>query len=449
MAQTNNSGGGSTTQLKRVLGFGDLMGAAVGQIIGAGIMTLLGSTMLRTGRSLPLAFLIAFVIICCQYLPLLFIGGTVRVRGGSYTTAAMLAGKNFAGAYSIIYLFSNLSISMYALSFAEYLIPLMGFGNVQVVALIILTLFFLLNCFGIDKFAITQNIIVILLVVALGLLVVFGFKHGIDPNYFAEETWMTGGVLGLFQAGGLLTFAVGGGNEIINLSAEAKNPTKDIPKVMIISTLIVSALYGVIAFVAAGVLPLDQVAGKNLSVVAQEVLPYGFYVFFVICGAGFALISTLNAKFAWAPKPTMQACDDGWFPAGLAKLSRWNTPIVILTILYAIAVICIVTGLSIDIIGNMCQIANGFMNLMINWYLCRLPEVIPEEWNSSKFKVSNTTLRIIAMLGVLASALNIFLNASDLSPVLLALNAIVVIGAFVFAAVRGKHAKVVVSYEKL
>ena len=49
MAQTNNSGGGSTTQLKRVLGFGDLMGAAVGQIIGAGIMTLLGSTMLRTG----------------------------------------------------------------------------------------------------------------------------------------------------------------------------------------------------------------------------------------------------------------------------------------------------------------------------------------------------------------------------------------------------------------
>mgnify|MGYP005802256681 FL=1 len=145
----------------------------------------------------------------------------------------------------------------------------------------------------------------------------------------------------------------------------------------------------------------------------------------------------------------MQACVDGCFPSGLAKLSRWNTPIVILTILYAIAVICIVTGLSIDIIGNMCQIANGFMNLMINWYLCRLPEVIPEEWNSSKFKVSNTTLRIIAMLGVLASALNIFLNASDLSPVLLALNAIVVIGAFVFAAVRGKHAKVVVSYEKL
>ena len=34
--------GGSTKQLKQILGFGDLMGAAVGQIIGSGIMTLIG-----------------------------------------------------------------------------------------------------------------------------------------------------------------------------------------------------------------------------------------------------------------------------------------------------------------------------------------------------------------------------------------------------------------------
>ena len=38
-----DSKGGSTKQLKQVLGFWDLMGASVGQIIGAGIMTLLGA----------------------------------------------------------------------------------------------------------------------------------------------------------------------------------------------------------------------------------------------------------------------------------------------------------------------------------------------------------------------------------------------------------------------
>ena len=51
----------STKQLKQCLGFWDLMGASVGQIIGAGIMTLLGSAIAMTRRSDPLAHFISFV----------------------------------------------------------------------------------------------------------------------------------------------------------------------------------------------------------------------------------------------------------------------------------------------------------------------------------------------------------------------------------------------------
>lgn len=40
--------GSSTKQLKQCLGFWDLMGASVGQIIGAGIMTLLGAAIAMT-----------------------------------------------------------------------------------------------------------------------------------------------------------------------------------------------------------------------------------------------------------------------------------------------------------------------------------------------------------------------------------------------------------------
>ena len=75
--------GSSTKQLKQCLGFWDLMGASVGQIIGAGIMTLLGAAIAMTGRSVPVAFLIAAVITICQYAPLGFIAGTVRLRGGA------------------------------------------------------------------------------------------------------------------------------------------------------------------------------------------------------------------------------------------------------------------------------------------------------------------------------------------------------------------------------
>ena len=271
---------------------------------------------------------------------------------------------------------------------------------------------------------------------------------GIQPDYFAKDTWMTGGVMGLLQAGGLLVFATGGANCVVNLSAEAKRPTRDIPIVMIVSTLAVAVIYGVIAFVAAGVFPVEEVANQNLSLVANEILPYPLYVFFMICGAGFALISTLNSQFAWAPKPTMQACDDGWLPKGLAKLSKWNTPIVILGILYVLGAVCIMTGLSVAVIGNMCLIATGATTLMINAFLWRLPKVIPDEWASSKFKISAPMLKVISLLGSLAAAFNIYLNATTLSPTLLALNGVVIVAAFIFAFARSKHVQMDISYEK-
>ena len=446
-AMSETQGGGSTRQLKKVLGFWDLMGASIGQIIGAGIMTLLGAAMAMTGRSVPIAFLIAALITVCQYLPLLLISGTVRLRGGQYTMVAMLTGERFAGAYIIMYILSNLSLSMYALAFASYFVSLFGFGNEKGVAFILLSVFFVLNSFGIDKFAKVQNVIVGCLIVALGVFAAFGVGK-IAPGYFEETTFMTGGVLGLLQAGGLLTFAVGGASSVINLSAEAKKPTRDIPVVMIISTLVVAVLYGVIAFVAAGVLPLEQVAGQNLTLVAAEILSRPLYVFFIVCGAGFALVSTLNAQFAWAPKPVMQACDDGWLPAGLAKLSKYNTPIIILAILYLVGAVCILTGLSVAVLGNMCLVANGVITLMINACVFRIGKVCPDAWQKSKFKVGTAAMTVITCFGAGAAMVAIILNASTLSKTLLLLNVVVIAGSFVFSFLRGGKSHVEISYEE-
>ena len=48
----------STKDLKRVLGFWDLMAIATGAIIGSGIMSLTGIGIGRTGRSIFVAFII-------------------------------------------------------------------------------------------------------------------------------------------------------------------------------------------------------------------------------------------------------------------------------------------------------------------------------------------------------------------------------------------------------
>lgn len=445
MAETGNS----TAHLKRILGFGDLLGVAFGYIIGAGIMTLLGSAISMTGRSVPFAFLIAAVITIFQFLPTIVTAGTVRLRGGNYTMMAMLCGDKIAGAYTVIFLFQSMSLAMYGLSFGSYFGSLLGLEGVMAQRLIgfgMMTVLYLVNLLGVDKFAKTQRTIIMILITALSLFCAFGVFH-IEPDYFAPETFLTGGIAGLFQAAGMLTFALGGGAGVVNLSAEAKNPTRDIPGVAILSTIIVAILYAIVGFVGAGVLPVEQVAGQNLTVAAAAVLPKPVYLFFVICGAGLALISPMNAQFASAPKPVMQMCDDGWMPEALTRLNGRGSPYVIQTMLYVLGGTAIFTGLSVSTIVNLSIVAGGAMSILMNLGVSRLPKVAPEAWEKSRFKMPQPMLNLICLIGAGASAFNVVVNATSLPLPLLLLNLGVVTFAFIYGAVRSKHAHVQVSYE--
>lgn len=98
-------------------------------------MTLLGSAIALTGRSVPFAFLIAAVLVVGYAIPKILICGAARVRGGEYTMVAMLAGTRMI--------------------------------------------------VGVDVMAKFQNVIVILLCLALGVFAAFGVTR-IQPDYFTN-----------------------------------------------------------------------------------------------------------------------------------------------------------------------------------------------------------------------------------------------------------------------
>lgn len=444
MAST--SGGGSTKELKRVLGFKELFSTAVGQIIGAGIMSLMGAAIAQTGRSICIAFFIAAALTLLTGIPSLLVSGAVRVRGGSYTVAGMLAGKQASGLWVIFFLFANISLGMYGLSFAEYFVPFFGFGNVKVIAIIILTLFFILNLFGIDKMAKVQNIIVVLMCIALGLLAAFGLGK-VQPDFFTEG-FTTNGIVGILSASTLLTYAVQGASVVVNLSGESKNPTKDIPRVILLSTFAVTALYAVIGIVASGVLPVDQVANQSMSVVAEYVLPAPAYAFFMVGGAMFAIATSLNAQFAWATKPLLQACDDGWFPKKLGYLHpKYKTPVVLLVILYAFGVIFVITGFDIGTLGNLGVIFSNLINFVIVINLYKIPKLIPKEWENSKFKVGKKMLYLLIILSLIATAITVGMSFASLTLPLFIANVIAITAAYIYTRIRMKHINLEISYE--
>ena len=442
----------STKDLARTLGKKELMGIAVGQIIGAGIMSMMGVAIAMTGRSANLAFMLSAVFTMCTFFPSIFITSCIRMRGGMYTQMAIFAGDKFAGYYSVVYFITNMSLAMYALSFAEYALALLpSGGSEKVIALIVGTAFFILNYFGVDLMAKIQNLLVVVLVFSLGMFAVFGLPSVDLANYFsnADGLFLTDGITGFLTATAYLGFATGGATVILGVSAECKNPTKDIPFVIIVSTVGVAILYGFVATTAAGVLPVEQVMNQPLTLVAQQILPTPLYILFIVGGAMFALATTLNSQIMSCTKPVMQSCEDGWFPTSLATLSKFKTPYKILIIYYFILVVPILLDLEIAQISSVVQILGYINNLIFTITAMKLPKMFPEAWEKSQFHVPTpvfNTLMIITCIALLIQA-SFMLSSMEIS--LIVFNAIVMIGGFIWAFYRtgsGK-AKPTVSYE--
>ena len=442
----------STKDLARTLGKKELMGIAVGQIIGAGIMSMMGVAIAMTGRSANLAFMLSAVFTMCTFFPSIFITSCIRMRGGMYTQMAIFAGDKFAGYYSVVYFITNMSLAMYALSFAEYALALLpSGGSEKVIALIVGTAFFVLNYFGVDLMAKIQNLLVIVLVLSLAMFAVFGLPSVDLANYFsnADGLFLSDGITGFLTATAYLGFATGGATVILGVSAECKNPTKDIPFVIIVSTVGVAILYGFVATVASGVLPVPEVANQPLTLVAQQILPGPLYILFIVGGAMFALATTLNSQIMSCTKPVMQSCEDGWFPTSLATLSKFKTPYKILIIYYFILVVPILLDLEIAQISSVVQILGYINNLIFTITAMKLPKMFPEAWEKSQFHVPTpvfNTLMIITCIALLIQA-SFMLSSMEIS--LIVFNAIVMIGGFIWAFYRtgsGK-AKPTVSYE--
>ena len=442
----------STKDLARTLGKKELMGIAVGQIIGAGIMSMMGVAIAMTGRSANLAFMLSAVFTMCTFFPSIFITSCIRMRGGMYTQMAIFAGDKFAGYYSVVYFITNMSLAMYALSFAEYALALLpSGGSEKVIALIVGTLFFILNYFGVDLMAKIQNLLVIVLVFSLGIFAVFGMPSVDLATYFsnADGMFLTDGIPGFLTATAYLGFATGGATVILGVSAECKNPTKDIPFVIIVSTCAVAVLYGFVATVASGVLPTEQVMNQPLTLVAQQILPTPLYILFIVGGAMFALATTLNSQIMSCTKPVMQSCEDGWFPTSLATLSKFKTPYKILIIYYIILVVPILLDLEIAQISSIVQILGYVNNLILTTTAMKLPKMFPEAWEKSAFRVPTPVFNALMIVTCIAIVIQASFMLSSMTIQLIIFNVVVMAAGFIWAFYRtgsGK-AKPTVSYE--
>ncbi|WP_010253397.1 APC family permease [Treponema primitia] len=429
---------------KKGLGLISLVALAAGQVIGAGVVTLIGAATKVTGSAVWLSYGTAVIMGFFIILPYLILSSMIRIKGGSYTFVATLLGETWGGLFGMAFTMNVFATGMIGLGFGQYFNALFPGADVRLVAVITISVFFVFNLLGVNFMSKIQNVLSATLICGL-LLFIFTGVGKVDSRIFnlASPGYFSDGSKGFFAAVVLLVYSCYGYSFVVAYSKEAKNPKRDVPYAMLITAGIILILYSVIALVAAGVLPIDEVAGKPLTAVAQRIMPLPLYYAFVVGGPLMAIATTLNSSFTVFARPFHQMTDDGWFPRGLARTNRFGSPFLILTIIYLIAILPIICGFSIQMITTNTVLIGRIADVVAIIAVITLPVRLPEAWENRYFKrLSKPVFYGLMSFSLLVTFVCIVLSFNNMAKTNVAATIGLAVIFLVYAILREKTGKV-------
>ena len=422
-------------ELKKTLSFWDVFSIALGQVIGSGVLVLIGIGIGFTAYAVPFAIVLSAIFSIIKQLPVVFMGSAMPATGGLYVYCKRVLGPKIGFFFLALLLVTHILIALFALGFAEYAIALLPELNAKYVALGILVTFYLVNLFGIKQAAALQKIMILFLLCGLSSLIFFGILEVDYSNFTEQEKLFPQGWYGFALACVIMSFATGGAYYVSELGGEMKNPHHDLPRAIIFSTLIAAFFIATVSIVAVGILPVEQTANKSLAEVAREIMPPSLYTLFIVGAALFAFATSINSTFSWATKSVIIACEDGWLPKGLAKVNkRFNTPHILLTILVVVGSIPIIADKDMPYIimlgGGLVFIYDIFPLLAAFCLADRLPEVFA----NARLKMSDTMLKVISVLGICILLIQASIAFSDIDSIgrIMILGYIILVIAYIY-----------------
>ncbi len=398
------------------LSFTDCMSFCIGQIVGSGVFVLTGIVIGLTGHGTPYCFLIAALIALCQLVPMATLASAMPATGGSYIYCKKLIGDKASFVFLMLFVLTQVMISTFAIGFASYFAVIFPGVNQKLVALLALTLAVIVNFIGLKTSAKVQNFMVALLLISLFIYIIFGIPKvewiSLEPTM---ANIMPNGLLSFLRGCAFLSFACSGAKFLAENGGNVENPGKTIPKAMIISTVLVACFYALVGIVAACILPVEEVAGVNISVVAKKVFPAPVYLFFVIGGAWFALLTTLNGTLSWTTRSMQRAAMDGWLPDSWAKENKGGTPILPMLFFFVVGAIPILTGMNTADISSMGTGCGKLTDLMMVYACYRLPKLLPEQYKKSVLYVAPAKLNLMLLIVFIVLAATSIVSLSGLT----------------------------------
>jgi APA family basic amino acid/polyamine antiporter len=354
--------------LKRKLGLFPATNIVVANMIGAGIFTTSG--LLLAGLNNPLLMLglwiVGGLIAMCGAFSYGELGAAMPGAGGEYHFLSKLYHPLFgflSGWVSFIVGFSA-PIAASAMGFSEYfcrafpIIPgwlessgiMAPAATKTLLSVTVILIFTFIHYRGIKSGALVQNVLTLLKVALIVFLLLAGFLSGKgDVSHFSSGGWVSSGLAGWKTVGLSLMwimFAYSGWNASTYLGSEIKDPTKTLPRSLILGTGIVMILYlalnalfiyGINPQEMKGVISVGGLAMGNLFGQSADTL-FSLLI-------SFALFSSLSAFIIIGPRVYYSMAKDGLFFKSVAHIHpKFQVPSNSIVLQAAIAVILTLSG---------------------------------------------------------------------------------------------------------
>jgi len=312
----------------------------MGGIIGAGIFTnpYVVAQQVHTPLLILGAWAVGGLIALAGALIYAELSSQVSASGGQYVYLrdAMHPLVGFVYGWSLLFVIQTGGMAAVALIFANHFFELLGVPANDFRAALLgsaaLALLTLINCFGVRAGSATQNVFMILKLIAIAALVAFGLtisapirNEAVAVTAVPATTWQA-----LIAFGAALIpaqFAYGGWQTACFVAGEVREPRRNLPCGLLLGVLGVIVVYLSVNYVCVHALGADGLAQTKTPASAVMRLALGSKGGrFLAAGIAISTIGFLSQSMLTAPRVYFAMADDKLFFKQLAWLNRARVP---------------------------------------------------------------------------------------------------------------------------
>ena len=306
--------------MHRQLGFFAVFAIATGAMISSGLFILPGLAFERAGPGVFLSYALAGVLALTSVLSLAELTTAMPKAGGDYFFITRSFGSLLGSVSGLLsWLALSLKSAFAIIGIAELVVVLLGYDLV-VTSIVVCAIFVLINLLGVKEASGFQSVLVAGLLLILAALLVAGFGK-VDIGRF--EPFLPHGGNALLSTAGFVFVSFGGLLTAASMAGEVRNPQRNIPRALIASLLVVTAVYTLVTFIATGVLPAEQLASSVTPIAdAARAVTGGAGFLAITIASLLAFITTANGGILTASRYPMALARDGLLPRRFARTGR-------------------------------------------------------------------------------------------------------------------------------